>query len=73
LHFVPAAAGSGSPVFYKPVIAQSVGQNINIGTARPAKILGLISNNIAAIEEAISRRTGRTRTIFEENAGLGIV
>lgn len=64
---------SGSPVFYKPVLAQQDGNTTNIGTRRPCKFLGIVSGNICTIEEAISKRTGRTRTIFEENAGLGIV
>lgn len=64
---------SGSPVFYKPVLAQNDGKSTNIGTTRPLKFLGLVNNNLSAQEEAISKKTGRTRTIFEENAGLGTV
>ena len=64
---------SGSPVFYKPVLAQNNNGSTNIGTTRPLKFLGLVNSNISALEEAISKKTGRTRTIFEENAGLGTV
>lgn len=64
---------SGSPVFYKPVLAQKDGVLTNVGTTRPLKFLGLVNNNLNSQEEAISKKTGRTRTIFEENAGLGTV
>lgn len=64
---------SGSPVFYKPVIAQNEEKVTNIGSTRPIKFLGIINSNISSIEEAISKKTGRTRAIFEENAGLGTV
>lgn len=64
---------SGSPVFYKPVLAQMEGINTTIGATRPVKLLGLVSSNINSVEEAISKKTGRTRAVFEENAGLGIV
>jgi len=64
---------SGSPVFYKPVIARHEGTTTNIGSVRPLKLLGIVNMDISAIEEAVSKRTGRTRAIFEDNAGLGIV
>ena len=64
---------SGSPVFYKPVLAESEGTTTNIGKNRPVKLLGLVNSNLSAVEEAISKKTGRTRTVFEENAGLGTV
>lgn len=64
---------SGSPVFYKPTLAQQVGTTMNIGQARPTKFLGIVSNNINVVEEAISRKTGQVRATFMENAGLGTV
>lgn len=64
---------SGSPVFYKPVLAQVKDGATNIGVTRPLKFLGLVNSNISSLEEAISKMTGRTRTIFEDNAGLGTV
>lgn len=64
---------SGSPVFYKPSIAQKEKTTINIGKLRDLKMLGIVSDNLSSIEEAISKRTGRTRAVFEENSGLGVV
>lgn len=64
---------SGSPVFYKPVLATRNQTNMEIGHLRALKFLGIVSSSIPSQEYAISAHTGRIRTIFEENSGLGVV
>ena len=55
------------------MLAQQEGHTTKIGTLRPSKLLGIVSSDMSSVEEAISKRTGRTRAVFEDNAGLGIV
>lgn len=64
---------SGSPVFYKPTLAQKDKGSVAIGNMRAMKFIGIVNSNISTVEEAISRKTGRVRTVFEENSGLGTV
>ncbi len=64
---------SGSPVFYRPTIASFSQSSFSIGSGRGLKLLGIISDNLNYIEDAVSTRTGQSRIQFQENAGLGIV
>ncbi len=60
---------SGGPVISKPEAA-------SIGETKPvksSKVIGIVSGYIPYQEVAVSKQTGRSRIIFEENSGLAIV
>jgi S1-C subfamily serine protease len=60
---------SGGPVLYKPEI-------ISIGATQPVSkpgLLGIVSSYLSFKDTAVSRQTGHTRVVFEENSGLAVV
>ena len=64
---------SGGPVFYRPTIASFEKANLTLGAGRGFKLLGIVSDNLNYVEDAVSARTGLPRVSFQENAGLGVV
>lgn len=60
---------SGGPVIYKPEII-SVGGTKSL--AKPC-LIGIVSCYLTYKDVAISRQTGHTRVVFEENSGLAAV
>ena len=60
---------SGGPVFLKPELASIEGTKSN----SHCSLIGMVSYYLAYREEAISKQTGLTRVIFEENSGLAAV
>lgn len=66
---------SGSPVFWRPTVVEFKPEKatIHIGSVRPPKFIGIISNYISYRDVAISPYTKKPRIIFEENSGLATV
>lgn len=64
---------SGSPVFFKPCPFHVTPKGFEMGRIRPSKLLGVMTSSISYREEAVSKQTGRTRIVFEENSGLAEV
>ncbi len=60
---------SGGPVFTKPESAAIVGTK----SIDRCALIGMVSSYLPYREEAVSRQTGVTRMLFEENSGLGVV
>jgi len=56
---------SGGPVILRP-------EAISIGGKTPSRayLIGIVKQYVAYEEEAVSRQTGETRIIFQENSGL---
>jgi S1-C subfamily serine protease len=54
---------SGGPVVFKPETPNGL----------PGYLIGMVSGYISYREEAISKQTGTTRVVFEENSGLASV
>ena len=60
---------SGGPILLKPEIISIQGTKAN----STCGLIGMVSSYLPYQEVAISHQTGRTRMIFEENSGLGVV
>lgn len=60
---------SGGPVLTKPdsIAIKGTKSNTRCG------LIGMVSSYLPYQEVAVSQQTGRTRMIFEENSGLGVV
>ncbi len=59
---------SGSPVIYSPTV--KLGAGLNSPFINEEMLIGVISSSISFREEAVSKITGRTRVVFEDNTGL---
>ena len=60
---------SGGPVLYKPEIISISGTK---SVAKPA-LIGIVSGYMTYKDTAVSKQTGNTRVVFEENSGLAAV
>ena len=60
---------SGGPVLLKPEAVSIEGTQDN----NRCGLIGMVSSYLPYIEMAVSTQTGRTRMVFEENSGLGVV
>ncbi len=60
---------SGGPVVFKPEIS-AISGTVPINEAR---LIGVVKEYIPYSDIAVSRQTGRTRVIFEDNTDLGII
>jgi len=66
-----SVGNSGSPVFLKPSIYDF--KTGALGSLRPPKFVGIISNYLSYVDVAVSVQTRRPRVTFEENSGLATV
>jgi len=60
---------SGGPVISKPEMTHIEGTK----SQKASYLVGIVKQYVAYREEAISKQTGKTRVIFEENSGLAVV
>lgn len=60
---------SGGPVIYKPEIISISGTK---SVTKPA-LIGIVSSYLTYKDTAVSKQTGHTRIVFEENSGLAAV
>jgi S1-C subfamily serine protease len=60
---------SGGPVILKPELISIQGTKSHSN----ASLIGIIRGYISYADEAVSKQTGETRIIFQENSGLAIV
>ena len=65
---------SGSPVFFKPRGFWLTNKGMSMGKhPLGGKFVGMIGGYLPFTDRAVSVQTGKTRVLFEENAGLSIV
>lgn len=66
---------SGGPVFWKPSMGIHFGEGLKGEDipGRDSRLVGIVHKTLSYREEAKSPQTGRTRIVFEDNAGLALV